>query len=57
VIVLDSADPEFFLAHWDIADPALTDALGRSVAERGSSRLDANIDEHPVGLPEIRPSR
>jgi enoyl-CoA hydratase/carnithine racemase len=27
VIVFDSADPEFFLAHWDIADPALTDAL------------------------------
>src|SRR6516225_3377969 len=27
VIVLDSADSEFFLAHWDIADPALTDAL------------------------------
>ncbi len=28
VIVFDSADPDFFLAHWDIAaDPALTDAL------------------------------
>jgi enoyl-CoA hydratase/carnithine racemase len=28
VIVFDSADPEFYLAHWDIAaDPALTDAL------------------------------
>jgi enoyl-CoA hydratase/carnithine racemase len=28
MIVFDSADPDFFLAHWDIAaDPALTDAL------------------------------
>jgi enoyl-CoA hydratase/carnithine racemase len=28
VILFDSADPEFFLAHWDIAaDPALVDAL------------------------------
>lgn len=33
VVVFDSADPDFFLAHWDIAaDPALVDAmpLGRS---------------------------
>jgi enoyl-CoA hydratase/carnithine racemase len=28
VIVFDSADPEFFLAHWDVAaDPTLIDAL------------------------------
>ena len=33
VIVLDSADPEFFLAHWDIADPALTNATGRPVPD------------------------
>jgi enoyl-CoA hydratase/carnithine racemase len=27
VIVFDSADPEFFLAHWDVADTALKDGL------------------------------
>ena len=27
VIVFDSADPEFFLAHWDVADLALKDGL------------------------------
>jgi hypothetical protein len=27
VIVFDSADPEFFLAHWDVAGSVLIDAL------------------------------